>query len=1385
MKKKRILSTLTALALTASLLLSQLPAALAATPEAAPSAAAAGETAQAPSYDSVFQIPSSAITSITNNAGHYGGSVIGNAIDGKNNTHWETNKPNSGSFRNAVTVTFDGLYEISTLKYLVRQDGGKPKGFPLEYNIYYSTTDSGEDFTLLKNGAFASTSGSAVSISVEPTSVRRVRFEFVKAHNNWASMAELSFYRYDELADKINEVFTDPTNSALSEEYQNADKLNALLLLAQAHPEREKYERILADAMALLDDPGAFDSRMFTASQRGNHDKERARTKISWVMYSFDSTGYYVTPGETIYVYVDADPNGVMPKLVFGQIAKDKNDWRRWFTLKPGLNVITAQTIDKMNPAAIYICNPALPEDQAYAPRIRIAGGTKFPLYVHGKTDPADFEAELTEYLKNVSYNDNDFANGNPNGYYYNIAEVTSENCTISTSAAGCLKGITSVSGKTIADTMDLWEDMYYSYAKYSGFNTEDPSDPDYMPRCKFTSRVFCQGPFGWADVGYNGFNGGNSAKRDTGFFSHLVSYSAISSGGWALFHEIGHSYDGAPLGVSESTNNLYSLMMQDKYLPNNRMVTGNLWKNKIEPFHNTEDRSTRNAKEIWTYLGIVNQLELVYGRETLYGQAQKLMRMDTTGDYNGLNKYEKMAVSMSRAAGVDLTPHFEYYCLPIGDRARELTANLPKDGKKTYYVNNKYEDENASAFTNADARPSLKASGNGQVQLTLSIDEPDNAVLCYEIYRDGKLLGVTYTSQFTDRTAQPNTLYSYTAVAYDRKLNPSLQSAAVVKNSSEPLISSTGDAVVSLYASFDPMQYITAKDAQGNDITSRVQVVENTVDAAEKGEYSVTYRVSDELGNESVYTLPVRVVSENTYLSDTNWSSAKIGWGSVRKDLSVGQKPISLLDESGERVYTKGIGAHANSTIVYDISRFGAQTFESYVGVDGLMRGANAASLTFEVYVDGVKQFDSGLMKKDTPQKLVRVDIEGAKELKLVVTDGGNGNGSDHADWADAKLITESAKPVISGIQNYTIRAGESVDLMQGVTASDNEDGDLTASLTMSTDFDPDRAGVYDVVYQVTDADGNTAEETGSVAVVNAAVYASDVDWQQASCGWSSIQKDRSVSKAALRLNAGDGTWTTYEKGIGTHAYSQITYDLTGKGYYAFESYVGVDGAMKNSGVSSITFEVYVDGVKQFDSGLMKSNTPQKFVHVNLNGASTLKLVVTAAGNGNGSDHADWADAKFLTYLDKSALQALVDDAGDKLEKDFTPESYQAFTEKLDAARRVLAEETAAAQQVTEAFDALQEAMGRLVPRFDKEKLQAVILFAQQMTSIDYVDPTLNHTNIRFDNIQVYLEIARQTLNSDTTQEQIDIKAYMLQYFIEEAGQVYQPGGAPTLFVK
>ncbi|HQN00690.1 MAG TPA: NPCBM/NEW2 domain-containing protein, partial [Candidatus Hydrogenedentes bacterium] len=71
-------------------------------------------------------------------------------------------------------------------------------------------------------------------------------------------------------------------------------------------------------------------------------------------------------------------------------------------------------------------------------------------------------------------------------------------------------------------------------------------------------------------------------------------------------------------------------------------------------------------------------------------------------------------------------------------------------------------------------------------------------------------------------------------------------------------------------------------------------------------------------------------------------------------------------------------------------------------VGMDGANRGTG----TFEVWVDGVKKWESGRLSADDRAEPVRVEVNGAAELCLRVGDGGDGIVGDHANWAEARLL-------------------------------------------------------------------------------------------------------------------------------------------------------------------------------------------------------------------------------------------------------------------------------------------------------------------------------------------------------------------------------------------
>ena len=127
-------------------------------------------------------------------------------------------------------------------------------------------------------------------------------------------------------------------------------------------------------------------------------------------------------------------------------------------------------------------------------------------------------------------------------------------------------------------------------------------------------------------------------------------------------------------------------------------------------------------------------------------------------------------------------------------------------------------------------------------------------------------------------------------------------------------------------------------------------------------------------------------------------------GWGPVEKDQSNGESGSGdgrTLTLNGQ-TFAKGLGAHAASDVRYNLGG-SCSRFKASVGVDDEV--GTQGSVVFQVYADATKVYDSGAMTGATATQGVDVSVAGANELRLVVNDGGNGNGWDHADWGDAHI--------------------------------------------------------------------------------------------------------------------------------------------------------------------------------------------------------------------------------------------------------------------------------------------------------------------------------------------------------------------------------------------
>ncbi len=168
-------------------------------------------------------------------------------------------------------------------------------------------------------------------------------------------------------------------------------------------------------------------------------------------------------------------------------------------------------------------------------------------------------------------------------------------------------------------------------------------------------------------------------------------------------------------------------------------------------------------------------------------------------------------------------------------------------------------------------------------------------------------------------------------------------------------------------------------------------------------------------------------------YLSDINEISATIGYGPMRKDSNIDANGLIRLNTGDGNVttYKKGLGVHATSTVVYDVTDY--KRFESMIGVE--YSANDTGSVVFKVYksTDGTNYetepiYTSGVMKKATKAEKVTLDISDAKLLKLYA-DKYDTNSNDHAVWADAKVYTSvncSMQATAEEGGNATVQVGE-----------------------------------------------------------------------------------------------------------------------------------------------------------------------------------------------------------------------------------------------------------------------------------------------------------------------------------------------------------------------
>ena len=128
-------------------------------------------------------------------------------------------------------------------------------------------------------------------------------------------------------------------------------------------------------------------------------------------------------------------------------------------------------------------------------------------------------------------------------------------------------------------------------------------------------------------------------------------------------------------------------------------------------------------------------------------------------------------------------------------------------------------------------------------------------------------------------------------------------------------------------------------------------------------------------------------------------------------EELEINKSVIKTPMRIGSQSFQRGLGTHSVSHIrLYSpdpIKHLSAQ-----IGVDNNERTQGGiGSVTFSVASNEKEIYRSKVFRGGQEPERIEIDVNNANSLDLLVDDAGDGPACDHANWADAKIVTASGK--------------------------------------------------------------------------------------------------------------------------------------------------------------------------------------------------------------------------------------------------------------------------------------------------------------------------------------------------------------------------------------
>lgn len=258
------------------------------------------------------------------------------------------------------------------------------------------------------------------------------------------------------------------------------------------------------------------------------------------------------------------------------------------------------------------------------------------------------------------------------------------------------------------------------------------------------------------------------------------------------------------------------------------------------------------------------------------------------------------------------------------------------------------------------------------------------------------------------------------------------------IKDTTAPVLHGVQETTVNQNATFDPLAGVTAVDNVDGNITN-ISVYGDTVNTAQVASYTVVYFVQDSSGNRTIVNRRVTVLSQ-TPTSPQNLTASQSGT--------------------------------TNSIQV---------SWQVPATVNGPLRGYQ---LEYKRHQDTAWQVYNN--SDTTPLTQTSATLSGLNfgQFYDIQVRAINNIGPSTPAIVQNILVRDQTAPTIQGATNLTIDFASSFDPMQGVTATDNQDGTITNRIFYTGTVNTHALGNYLIVYHVQDSANNLAVASRTITV-------------------------------------------------------------------------------------------------------------------------------------------------------------------------------------------------------------------------------------------------------------------------------------------------------------